>query len=240
MSLKRSLLYSISAVSITNTEYSIPFAASYSSGTNKTDAAAIQLILDPANITDADEFTGRIYEKTVSGGTQKCIHQRRFRLTQAGLWLLPATGDELMVKNGWDVTLQRTAGSDRTLTARVEACTGVNITELYGRSNITLGTEYGIVAGSTSLATKTDQPAMVQAIIYDRGNMVKGDEFEIRVAEAAAVGATKRTLWTTRIFGAQICPTVTDWIPARNGWEISVKKVSASDRAFDLSVRGMS
>ena len=237
MALKRSALYTLSAVTITTTEYSIPNAGTPSAITTD---AAIQLVLDPvANVVDGDEFIARIYEKTVSGGTQRCVHSCLIRNGQASQWLIPATGEELMVIHGWDVTLQKISGTDRAISGRVEACTGVNITELYGRSNVTLGTEYGIVAGSTTLATKTDQPSLVQAIIYDRGNMVKGDEFEIRVAEAAVVGGTKRTVWTTRIQDVQVCATSTPWFPMRDGWEISVKKISATDRAFDLSIRGM-
>lgn len=235
MALKRSELYSLSAVTITTTEYSIPNAGTPSA---KTTPAAIQVMVDPvANLADGDEFMLRVYEKTVSGGTQKCVHSCLIRNAQAALWMFPDEAG-LMVLNGWDVTLQKISGTDRAISGRVEATTGSNVVELYGRSNVTLGTEYGIVAGSTTLATSTI-PALIQAIVYDRGNMVKGDEFEIRVAEAGVTGGTKRTLWTTRIHDVQVCPAVTPWIPARDGYEVSVKKISATDRAFDMSIRAL-
>lgn len=239
MALKRSELYSLSAVTI-GAEYSIA-AGAVTGGTpqTKTTPAAIQVIIDAvANVADGDEFIVKIWEKTVSGGTQKCVHSALIRNAQATQWVIPPFGEELMVLNGWDVTIAKVSGTDRAISGRVEAATGSNVVELYSRSNVTLGAEYGIVAGSTTLATSTI-PAMIQALVYDRGNMVKGDEFEIRVAEAAVAGGTKRTIWTTRIHDVQSCPTVTPWIPARDGYEVSVKKISATDRAFDMSIRAM-
>jgi hypothetical protein len=77
-----------------------------------TDDGVYQLFLDLTNIANGDSFEVRVKEKVTSAGTQRVAFM--FSLTDsygadgAG-WVSPS----LILLHGWDVTLIKTAGTDR-------------------------------------------------------------------------------------------------------------------------------
>ncbi len=73
-----------------------------------------QLFLDLNALVNGDVFEVRIYERVVSGGTKRIVTP--FTLADAqgadhAIWAGPA----LQLMHGWDFTIIRTAGSDRTI-----------------------------------------------------------------------------------------------------------------------------
>lgn len=102
-------LYTGSA-SISTTEYSLTNNSTTIAA--KTDDGPIQVFLDLHNMAAGDAYTFTVYEKVESGGTQRVLWRSYFRDAQTEPhWVSPS----ILVTHGWDVTLDRTAGTDRTI-----------------------------------------------------------------------------------------------------------------------------
>lgn len=103
-------LYENSA-SISTTEYSLPNNST--SLTPVTDDGYIQIWLDLSALVAGDQYELKIYEKVASGGTQRqCWPTTVLTGAQSPPHWVSAP---LSVMYGWDVTLKRLAGSDRTI-----------------------------------------------------------------------------------------------------------------------------
>ena len=108
--------YELDGVSISTTEISIV------SGTSTlqtiTDDGVYQLWLDPvgAAMAKGDEFIIRIYETVEgTGGTKRVVFSSTLSDAQSELWVSPM----LILINGWDMTLQKVAGTDRNWDASI-------------------------------------------------------------------------------------------------------------------------
>jgi hypothetical protein len=102
--------YSGSA-SIGTTEYSLPNAST--SLTPITADGVYQAFIDLAAMAAGDQYTLRVYERARSGDPQRVIYKAVFTGVQA--YPLVAT-PSLMLIHGWDMTLDKDAGTDRTIT----------------------------------------------------------------------------------------------------------------------------
>lgn len=72
-----------------------------------------QVFLDLNALAGADMFRVRIYEKVQSSDTQRVVYEAFLGGPQASpIWVSPA----LILIHGWDVTLLKIAGTDRTIT----------------------------------------------------------------------------------------------------------------------------
>lgn len=81
-----------------------------------TDDGVYQLFVDDqGNMTKTEEYAIRIYEKVHNGGTKKQI----FKATIKGVQSEPFVAPSLMLGNGWDMTIQKLAGTDRAFDARI-------------------------------------------------------------------------------------------------------------------------
>lgn len=97
-------------------------------------------------------------------------------------------------------------------------------------------TEYFCMSDST---TKTDQTtnAVVQAF-FDLNAMAAGDEYRIRVYEAASSGGTARLVDEWVIAGAQSSPIFpTPALTLCHGWEFSLQKLTGADCTILWSIR---
>jgi hypothetical protein len=101
---------SSSGTSISTTEYSILNAST--SLSPSTTSGVYQIFLDLTNMVAGDQYRLRVYEKIISGGTQRVLYEPIF--TDAQLQALVAL-PTLILMWGWDVTLKRLAGSDRSI-----------------------------------------------------------------------------------------------------------------------------
>jgi hypothetical protein len=108
--------YELDGVTVGTTELSIV------SGTTAlqtiTDDGVYQLWLDPvgAAMAKGDEFKIRIYEKVeATGGTKRVVFVATLSDAQSELWCSPM----LILINGWDMTLQKIAGTDRAWDASI-------------------------------------------------------------------------------------------------------------------------
>lgn len=106
-----SVLYSGSA-SISTTEYSLTLSSTVGVPAAKTDKKTVMLVLDLGNLVAGDQYELKLYDKCRSGDTQRRVSTWTFTGAQSEAnSFLPA----LMIGEGWDYTLKRLAGSDRTI-----------------------------------------------------------------------------------------------------------------------------
>lgn len=106
--------YELDGVTVGTTELSIP-----NGGTTLqtiTDDGVYQLWVDAANMAKGDEFIIRIYEKVEgTGGTKRVCFASTLSDAQTELWVSPM----LILINGWDMTIQKVAGTDRAFDASI-------------------------------------------------------------------------------------------------------------------------
>lgn len=111
-------LYSFSASSISTTEFSL--------SNNSTSIASIttvcvpQLWIDVSNMAAGDEYEIYLKEKMVSGGTQRTITLAYLVGAQPEPFTFNAGH---ILGAGWDFTMKRLAGSDRTFSWTIRAVT---------------------------------------------------------------------------------------------------------------------
>jgi hypothetical protein len=107
--------YELDNVTVTNTELSV-VSGTTSLATDTTDGA-YQLWLDGvANMAKGDRFVVKMYEKVEgTGGTKKVVHQWTLANVQSRVFVTPV----LILMNGWDFTVTRTAGSNRAFDASI-------------------------------------------------------------------------------------------------------------------------
>lgn len=81
-----------------------------------TDDGVYQLWVDAGNMAKADEFRIKLYEKVEgTGGTKKVFAQWTMLGVQAEIFVTPT----FILINGWDMTLQKIAGTDRAFDASI-------------------------------------------------------------------------------------------------------------------------
>lgn len=97
-----------SSAAISTTEYSLPAASTTLAA--QTDTCMAQLMVNILAMAAGDSFIVRLYEKVISTGAQKLVDSWRLQYPQDFL-LMPA----IVLHNGWDITIQKVAGTDRTV-----------------------------------------------------------------------------------------------------------------------------
>lgn len=107
--------FNISAVTISTTEISI--ISGTSTLQNNSTAGVYQLIVDgiAASMAKGDRFKIQIYEKALSGGTKQKLFSATLADVQSSLFITPT----MILMWGWDMTLIKTAGTDRAFTASI-------------------------------------------------------------------------------------------------------------------------
>lgn len=108
--------YTFSAT-VSTTELSI--TGGTSTIQTRTTPGIYELRISKANFAKGDVFVIREYEKVTSGGSQ----ESRVIASILGAQSEPVIIPGLHLRNGWDFTIIRTAGADRTVTASVRAVT---------------------------------------------------------------------------------------------------------------------
>lgn len=98
------------SASISTTEYSLP--ANASGPTSQTDDCVLQAWIDFAGMAAGDQYQIRLYEKYAAAGTQRLAEEWILTGAQSKpMFVLPTQ----VVGEGWDVTVKKLAGTDRTI-----------------------------------------------------------------------------------------------------------------------------
>jgi hypothetical protein len=81
-----------------------------------TTAGVFQPFLDLSALAAGDTFRFAAYEKVITGGTQRKIYTAEFSGAQpTPIW----AGPSLLLGVGWDMTLIKSAGTDRAINWRI-------------------------------------------------------------------------------------------------------------------------
>lgn len=103
------LTTSDNSATIGTTEYYL--ASNSTTKTDQTTQCYLQVWIDFSAMTAGDEYRIRVYEKVISSGSQRAIIDAYVVGPQIGPWISPA----LHMRHAWEVSVQRTAGSDRSI-----------------------------------------------------------------------------------------------------------------------------
>lgn len=106
----------------------------------------------------------------------------------------------------------------------------------YKTNSATVGsTEYSCVAESTSLATDTTDG--IYQVFIDTGNMVAGDQYRFKIYEKITSGGTKREIYAAVLTGAMSDNWVSPSLVLMHGWDVTIQKLTGTDRSFSWSIR---
>lgn len=108
-------LYTITSKTVDATEYSITNDSTTIA--SKTDVSVIAIEIDTSAMAAGDEYEIAIREKVVSSGSQ----YRRVLANLVGAQPDPFFASGFFVGVGWDVTIQKIAGTDRAFSASIRS-----------------------------------------------------------------------------------------------------------------------
>ncbi len=111
--------------------------------------------------------------------------------------------------------------------------TGITITNAETSIGVTDGTTTGVPQSLTD-------DGIYYVTIDGVANMVKGDEYRIRVYEKARSGGTQRVLFETRMCDAQSELIRLPPFDLGVGWDVTMLRVSSTSRAFDWRITRIS
>ena len=101
-----------SSATIGATERSLPADTTTGVPTSQTTECYCQTWLDLSALAAGDQFQLTIYEKCASGGAQRVFDQITFSGAQGTAGFVYPV---LHLANGWDITLKKLAGTDRSI-----------------------------------------------------------------------------------------------------------------------------
>lgn len=99
------------SATISTTEYSAPNDAAYAAGSVKTTDAVVQAFFDVSAMAAGDEFRFRAYESVNAGDTPAVVAEVHLAGAQSGPLVFPA----MLLAIGWDFTITKIAGTDRSI-----------------------------------------------------------------------------------------------------------------------------
>lgn len=97
------------SATVSTSEYSLPNDSTSLSAI--TTDGIYQLSVYVASMAAGDQFRFRVYEKLLSGGSQRTVFDVYVDGPQSGSYEFPARA----LGNGWDMTAIKVAGTDRTV-----------------------------------------------------------------------------------------------------------------------------
>jgi hypothetical protein len=178
-----------SAATIGTTEYSLPAAST--TLTAQTTVCKMQAFIDFANMIAGDQYRVRVYE-TINGGSQLVIDEAVLTGVQPGPYVTPV----LFVGNGWNVTVKKLAGTDRSVAwslrkdnsdANLLTWLGSTPTALsFGRVDATVGSMQANVM--TAAAAAADLTTELQSGLATAANVTTSTSTITALLPAALVG----------------------------------------------------
>lgn len=85
-----------------------------------TTVGVFQAFIDLNALAAGDQFIFRVYEKVRTGDTQRLVYDASFSHAQGTpVWVSP----QLILGVGWDMTLDKVAGTDRAINWRISSVT---------------------------------------------------------------------------------------------------------------------
>lgn len=200
-----------------------------------TDNGWVNFYIDPGSLAKGDSYDWTVHEKCLSGSTQRVLGKGSFSHANGGNIIHPG----YLMLHGWDIRLAKISGTDRALDAVIRAVLGSGVTEYDSVSGLTVGsTELSLLSGTSTLQEDTNAGFYQLVIDTIAAGLGVSDYFEIRIYEKVeSAGGTKKNVFYGVIGGPQFRMFASQIILLRNGWDITMKKLSGSDCSFDASIR---
>jgi hypothetical protein len=214
-----------STATIGASEYSLPNDST--TLTAQTDKVRLTVRVDFGAMAAGDTYIVKLYEK-INGGPSTLVESwYRVGVQAEALNIGP-----ILVGGGWDVTVTKSAGTNRSIRWTLEKeVTGVTLTD--AASSIG-SAEFSLPNGSTTLTAQTTEMVLQPFISF--ANLAAGDRYRVRVYEQMD-GGTSRPIYDRCVDGAQsrlwTCPALL----VGGGWDVTVTKVAGTDRVIAWSMR---
>jgi hypothetical protein len=110
------------------------------------------------------------------------------------------------------------------------------ITEAYAGTETVTTTEWSLTTDTAG--PDADTTDGVYQCYLDLNALLKGDVFQFKVYEKVGSASTQRLVYSVRFSNAQSEPVwVSPSLILLHGWDMTLLKVSGTDRAIDWSVR---
>ncbi len=215
---------------ITTTEYSM--AAASTTLPSETTDGVYQATLDVNALANGDQFEVCLYEMGVASGTKRLVQCWIFDGPEARKVILMPS---FVLGNGWDWTIKKLTGTDRTIPFTLWKATGPTV---HASASPTVSTtEYSFAAASTSLPSDTTDG--VYQLTVDLNALAAGDAFLVQLYEMGVAGGTKRMADSMILQG--VAPVdgkvmITPAVILGNGWDWTVKKLTGADRAVPFTL----
>jgi hypothetical protein len=217
---------------ISTVEYSLP--SDSTSRVAQTDDCVLEGFVDFGAMAAGDQYQIRMYEK-VDAGTQRVISGCNWILTGVQsnpMFVIPS----MMVGDGWDVTVLRLAGSDRTIGWSLRKTLPV-ITFTDDFATISTS-EYSLPADTTSGVPTSQTADCILQLFLDLNALIAGDVFRLKVYEKTDSAQTQRLIHQWYFEGAQANPNYSSPVfVLGEGWDVTLIRVSGSDRSILWSLR---
>jgi hypothetical protein len=114
----------------------------------------------------------------------------------------------------------------------------VALTQAYTNSQTVTGTEHSMPNDNTYSSGSDITVAGVYQCFVDLSAMVAGDEFELTVYEKVSASATQRVVFKKNFLGSCALPIqATPSLILMHGWDMTLKKISGTDRLIEWSIR---
>ena len=112
------------------------------------------------------------------------------------------------------------------------------ISEAYAGSETVGTTEHSLTTDTAGPDVDTNDG--VYQCFLDLNALAKGDVFEFKVYEKVGAASTQRVVYSVRFANAQTEPIwVSPSLILLHGWDMTLDKISGTDRAIDWSIRAI-
>lgn len=194
---------------------------------------ACEIALDLSALVETEEYVLKLYEKCRAADTQRLVQAWTIEGRQVeDYWLSPY----FCLLHGWDFTLTKVAGTDRTITWSIRS---YGTPTEYATGTETVGTtEWSLTTDTAGPDLATDDKA-VQVWIETQA-LTDADLFQIKMYEKVRSADSQQLAWVRNILGGQT--ELMYVIPVRSGlhgWDVTLKKISGTDRAINWSLRSV-
>lgn len=111
------------------------------------------------------------------------------------------------------------------------------IAELYSGSATISTTEISLVSGTSSL--QSDTADGIYQVFLDLNALANGDSFELRIKEKVRSADTQRIVYRMNFANAQTSQpnAATPSLILMHGWDVTIIKISGTDREIPWSIR---
>jgi hypothetical protein len=180
----------------------------------------------------ADDFEFNVYEKVLSTSTQRKVYRTQLTPLPSSMPIWP--GPVLGLIHGWDMTLDKLAGTNRTLEWSIRKSGAIS--EAFSGSETITTTEHSMITDTAGPDVDTSD-GWFQCFL-DLSALAAGDVFEARIYEKVRSVGTQRLLGAFPFSGVQSTPNVAfPVLGLMNGWDMTLVKIAGTNRNIDWSIR---